>query len=263
MARPDELSDLIGTIYDCVTAPEGWTPTLERVSQFVGGTCGHFLIFDAHQVPLLSIVGGADPASGVEYDAHYAVHDPRMPGFFAQAGNVVTCQEVVDAEGFARSALVNDFLIPWEARWCMAAAFKTGDGMNGIWAAMRGEKHGAFAEPERERLGLLLPHIGRAADMQFRLGLAEDRAGGMAAALDALAAPVFLLDRDARVLHQNEIADAALAADAPLCLQAGHLASHHSAQTVAIAAAVRRTATPTPLAHIAATEEVAIGNPPG
>ena len=32
MARPDELSDLIGTIYDCVTEPDGWTQTLERVS---------------------------------------------------------------------------------------------------------------------------------------------------------------------------------------------------------------------------------------
>ncbi len=173
MDPADEALALINAIYACASEPEGWSEALASASRFVGGLCGHFLVFDDAQVPRISIVGGVDPASGQEYDAHYARQDPRMAKFFAAEGQVMTCEDVVDAETFARSEFVNDFLIPWEARWCMVATFGVNEGLHGIWAAMRGMKQGAYNDAERQRLGILQPHIHRAVNLQFRLGVME------------------------------------------------------------------------------------------
>ena len=199
----------------------------------------------------------------MEYDAHYAVHDPRMPGFFAQAGNVVTCQEVVDAESFDRSALVNDFLIPWEARRCLAAAFTVREGQTGLWAIMRGQKGGSFTERERDRLDLLLPHIRRAVDLQSRLGFAATQIRSLEAALDVLAMPAFVLDRAGRLLYGNEAAEAALGTDEPVHLRDGILTAWLPGQAAAIADAVALACAPTPSATRLAAEEVALGTPPG
>lgn len=263
MGQTEDLSDLIGAIYACSTAPDGWATALDRVSRYVGAACGHFLIFDRGQIPRLSIVGGVDPASGVEYDAHYAEQDPRMAGFFARHGQVVACQDVVDVRAFERTEFVNDFLIPWEARWCMAASFTTSDGLNGIWAAMRGQKQGKFTNPERHRLSMMLPHISRAADMQFRLNLTATDAAGTAAALDALIAPVFLLDVAGRLVHRNEAAETALTTGMPLRLVHGALSSSRPPEAAAIAATTARIAAPAPLNIGTRTEDVPLGDPPG
>ncbi len=263
MGQTEDLSDLVGTIYACSTAPEGWASALDRVSRFVGAACGHFLIFDPGQIPRLSIVGGLDPASGQEYDTHYAAQDPRLAGLFARHGHVTACHDVVDSHSFARSEFVNDFLIPWDARWCMAASFITSNGLNGIWSAMRGQKQGAFTGPERRRLSMMLPHISRAADMQFRLNLTETHAAGTAAALDALAAPIFLLDAGGRLVHRNEAAETALAGDGPLRLVQASLSSRHKAQAAGIAGSITRLAAPAPLHPTTRTEDLPLGDPPG
>src|SRR5579863_1262140 len=131
------LSRLIGRIYECATAAEGWPDVLADVSAFAGGTRGHFLVFNENEpLPHLSIVGGVDPLSGREYDEHYASTDPRKRGWFAAPNRVVACHQIVDPAAFERTALVNDFLRKWEARYCMVGTFPVADHLTGVWAVM-------------------------------------------------------------------------------------------------------------------------------
>jgi DNA-binding CsgD family transcriptional regulator len=235
------LIDIIGQIYDCAGAPDAWPAALEHVSQFVGGTSGHFLVFTPTQVPIISVVGGLDPASGREYDAHYAQKDPRPARWFAQPGQVTACHHIVDVEAFNRTELVADFLNRWDARWCMAGTFTLPGQVFGLWSAMRSAAGGPFSEDECHRLRFLLPHIGRAAELQARLGATDTREQLFGEVLDALGHPAFILDGNCRILHANSAAEALVADGSLLTGLGGRLSARSPEIAQAILAATART----------------------
>jgi DNA-binding CsgD family transcriptional regulator len=240
-ADENDLIGTIGQLYDCAGSPDAWPDALARVSRFVGGTSGHFLVFTPAQVPIISVVGGLDPASGAEYDAHYAQNDPRPARWFARLGQVSACHHVVDVEEFNRTAFVADFLNRWDARWCMAGTFALPGDVLGLWSAMRGEADGPFLDDECRRLEVLLPHISRAVELQIRLGTPATAEHSFAEVLDALGHAAFVLDGRCRILHANAAAETLVAEGSLLTGLRGYLSARSPEVAQGIAAAVART----------------------
>ncbi len=261
MSTEARLSRLIGDIYACVSTGDAWPETLVNVSDFTGATSGHLLVFPGLSVPpRLSIVGGLDPASGIEYDQHYAARDPRLAGMFRNINDVVACHQVVDPDAFDRSEIVNDFLLKWDARFCLAAIFPVAEGCYGVWGAMLGVSGGFFREEEQRRLALLLPHIRQAVSLQSRLGFLEAQKTTFERALDLLATAVFAIDRRCRLHYTNQVGEQVLREAFPLrcheyCLEG----ARPSIDTALKAEAARNAGTFDGTVGIVRTNKVVVG----
>lgn len=241
MGRDDTLSKIIENIYACASAPEGWPDVLAEVGAFTNARCGHLLIFEgSKQPPRLSIVGGVDPASGRDYDQHYASRDPRMPGFLRTINKVAACHQLVDPDEFSRSEIVNDFLLKWDARYCMVGGFPIEGGLHGIWSAMRGRNGGFFQDDEIKRLSLLLPHIRQSIALQVRLGFLGDLTCGLQQALNLLASPAFVIDSNCRLYFVNQAGDEALRAGTQLRLRDGRIRGSRPSATVELEKEIAR-----------------------
>jgi DNA-binding CsgD family transcriptional regulator len=258
------FSRLIGQIYECCATTEAWPEAIAAVGAFVGGEKGHFLVFaeKGRIEPLHSVVGGVDPSSGHEYDTHYAARDPRMPTFISARNRIVLCHETVDTATFDRSEIVNDFLLKWDARYCMAGNFPIDDGCVGVWTAIRGLRSGPFLDEERRRLALVLPHVRQAVGLHLRLGLLDAKSVRIECAMDALASPVFLIDRDCRLHFANAAAEEMLREATPLCQRQGRLSGASPALTRAIGRLAARVVNGTSMdSEGAPTNDVVAGEP--
>ena len=83
----------------------------------------------------------------------------------------------------------------------------------------RGEAHAEYAEEERRRLALLLPHFSRAFGVMTRLRLADFRVASSLSALDQVPAALLLMSGPGDVLFANRAAQALLAATDALMLE--------------------------------------------
>jgi DNA-binding CsgD family transcriptional regulator len=106
---------------------------------------------------------------------------------------------------------------------------------------MRTEANGPFSNDECQRLGLVLPHIRRAVELQTRIGMADARQRLSTEILDALGHPAFILDGGCRILHANAAGDALLADGTLLTGLGGYLSARSPPVAEEIAAATRLT----------------------
>src|SRR5712664_3669515 len=94
MFQNKDFHRLIGTMYDAILDPQGWTPFLHEYARALNGTMAGLINWDraskASRVPMFT---GMDPQHAREYDEYYAARNPWLAhGRFHRAGVVVPSQ---------------------------------------------------------------------------------------------------------------------------------------------------------------------------
>jgi DNA-binding CsgD family transcriptional regulator/PAS domain-containing protein len=206
MSEDDELSSVVGRIYDAVLNPGLWSDALERLAKFVGGRAGALRSEDL----VTRFVGaGHDVGLDLEYmQMHselYGGFDPFATVSLLDVDEVVSLLELIPHhEDCARR-----FYRERAQRHCRVAetAVEKSDDNGGLLTIERrvaqGEANDMIDDEMRRRMSLIAPHVRRAILIGKAIGRKFSEAATFASILDRLSAGLFLIDADGRIVHAN------------------------------------------------------------
>lgn len=221
-----DFSALIDQVYAGALNPRVWPEVVENLSHWIGAS-KTFL-----HTPMNTRTDGLFIAHGFKegelelYHAKYQAIDPWREaaitqGYF-QEGTVVLGSQLVTDEQLRLTPFYKEYLIPSEALSLVAGVIF--DGMTPgtlitVISLFRGSRQQQFTPSDRDRLGLVLPHLARAFGVMYRLREADLRIAASLNALDGLAAGTLLIAPNGEVVFANQAAHALLTTNDGLSLR--------------------------------------------
>ena len=204
MSEDNELSCVVGMIYDAALDPALWTEALAKIAEFVGGQAGalgskdivnKFVNVDCHIGFDLQYVQMPSETHG-EFDPFASV-----PLF--DVGQVVSPPELmphdVDCEGPCCQELARP-----QGRGDLAGAVleRPGTSCKSL-SLVRSEANDLVDHEMHRRMSLVAPHTRRAILIGRTIDQKANEAATLASALDSLSAGVFLIEANGRIAHAN------------------------------------------------------------
>jgi DNA-binding CsgD family transcriptional regulator/PAS domain-containing protein len=241
----EELSDLIGAIYDCALDPGRWEPTLERISARIALANS---ILHIQALPLGDNLLAVSTGIPAEYVARFSDYGPELIEVW---GGEERIRQHPIAEPLIFSVLADQTLWVtnrYNREWAAPQGLVDSIGItlardettfSGL-SFGRHESEGLVGQDEVDALNLLIPHFRRSTAIVRVLEARSLVAQSFSATLDAVASAVILVDSDLRVVHANEAAQRVLSAGDPVVEAQGRLSLRSAASQAALTAAVRQ-----------------------
>ena len=224
----EQLSGLIGEIYDASMQPELWPGVLAQTAEFVGGLAGALFCKDAatKRGNVYYDCGGTDPHYKQLYFENYIKIDPSTAGHcFAEVGKPVTIGDILDFDEFLDSRFYQEWVRPQQLADNVSVALDKSATGAALFAVFRHERHGRADEEACGRMGLIAPHVRRAALVGRAIEHKTAEAATFADTLDGLGAGMVLVDATGRIVHANAAGQAMLAQGSVLRSAYGKLAA--------------------------------------
>ncbi len=211
----ESFSSLIADIHDAGVDEAGWPAALRRLGSLFNAPRAMIWMQDKAGGTRAMHMLERDDRITRDYFEHYGRGDLlRRAITGAPAGTVLTNDMVVPRSEFVRTEFYADFAAPHGLIDCIQArvfdiASSNLSGCLGV-AISSSLKSGVFEREHVRLLALLLPHLGRAMQMQLRLARLGVERDCALEALDRLRHGVLVVDAQAWVLHANSAAEAIL-----------------------------------------------------
>lgn len=235
----DKASPLIGEIYDAALEPASWPDVLPRIAAFVGGH-GASLAAKANDSEKSSdiffTIGLPDGPFAASYLERYSALDPCTTAYFlSEPGRILATCDAIDYDDFRASRIYREWVAPQELVDCAVAILDKSATSLAMFSVFRHARDGLVDREVRARLGMLVPHLQRAARIMRLIECKTDEAAALAETLDSLRTAVFLVDGAGRICHANESARAMLGDGDAVCVVNGRLATRERQATQALA----------------------------
>jgi DNA-binding CsgD family transcriptional regulator/PAS domain-containing protein len=234
----EDLSTLIGEIYDAALDPALWPAVLEQSSKFVGGCAAG--IYSKDSVSKSADINpaytfGAERRAQQIYVDHYARIDPTTTGhFFFGVGEIVTTADILPHEEFLETRFYKEWVKPQGWIDAVSSLLEKSAASYSILSVFRHERDGPADDACRRRMSLLVPHFRRSVLIGKTIQLKAAEADAFADTLNALSAGVFLVDPAGRVLRANVKGHALLAEERVLRATGGRLVATDSSADQAL-----------------------------
>jgi DNA-binding CsgD family transcriptional regulator len=247
------FSNIVGIIYDCALDPAVWPVSLREVCWLSGFAAGRICVthFPTRSVRLLQYYN-YDP---VWIEVAVRNYWDEIAEFWTSVPNRMTrpLDEPVcvtrEVPRFAtnESRYFREWLRPRgviDAVWLMVLRERDSVGTISL---SRHESAGAVTDRDLQIIGLLAPHLRRAATISDTLNMQTIKIGTFESAFELLRAGVLFVDRDCKIIHANWAARVMLEKGSPIQSLHGELKT----QVAQTAAALKKA--------VAAATETAIG----
>lgn len=247
---PEQLSDVIGKIYDSAVDPALWPLALEASCRLIGATFGTVGLYDCDRRSMgWGIQWGGDPHWVKLLHEKYAAIMPFWPIMHLhELGEVANTQSLIEKLGSTEADIRRHSFF---TEWAEPAGYRD------VAACVVARSENRFATfhlqtpPTRDLVGprdfailkLLYPHLRRAVTIGDLLDMRSIAMTAFEATLDTLAIAVVLVDTEARIRHANAAAQAMLSTGAPILVQHGALRASSPQATIALTTAIGRAAT--------------------
>lgn len=208
--------DLIGWLYDAAMAKLPWREVGAQITELLDGSTLNLFLTDplAQDVELITTHGLSIEYLQL-YAAEFAQHDLWTAAAYGNHvfNRAVIGSEIVPDAVLERSIIYNEFLRPGldSFRFLGAMQRLPGGGFVVI-STHRSSDAVDFDGEQRRRMTRLLPHLGRAIELQQRLDRAEGP-DGSGAVVDRLSQGVIQLGPNGALLRTNPAADEILGAN--------------------------------------------------
>lgn len=203
-----ELSQVLGALYDAATDATLWIPFLQQLGQSTGARSGLFLMHSAGQdVYTISRSWEIDPGAVRLYQEHYYSFDVwAKQGLSKPAGTVCISEELCTRKEIEATEFYHDLMLACEIEYGM---FSVVENSPSRWASIslfRGNSGSAFEHGELEILQFLTPHIRRAFELHFQFSDLKARSANLETALDSLSTGVVFFGLKGEIIYMNQMA---------------------------------------------------------
>jgi DNA-binding CsgD family transcriptional regulator len=206
MTEPQQVSSLIGEIYDAALDPDLWPGVLEKGCRFVGGVASNLYSEDsAAKTGNIHYTWGVDRHYGRLYYDKYIKFNPFTTAqLFFDIEQIISVGDIMPYEEFRETLFYKEWAQP--QGWVDAASAVLDKSATSYAAisVMRHECDGLVDDDARWRMSLLVPHVRRAVLIGKVIELHKAEASTLADTLDGLTAGMFLVDKTGRIVHANE-----------------------------------------------------------
>lgn len=226
MSEAEQLSSLIGEIYDAALDPALWPAVLERVCAYVSGcTAVIYSQNAASKSGNRHYSWGDDPEYTQLYFEKYIKMSPFTTApLLLEVGEIKSCYDLVPYSEVVETRFYKEWMRP---QGHLDNIFATLDKSTVSYAALsviRAEQQGFFDHAARHLMELIVPHVRRSVLIGNVIDLHKADAAALADTFSGLAASVFIVDASARIVHANGSGQAMLADGSLLRLQDRKLA---------------------------------------
>jgi len=206
MTEPQQVSSLIGEIYDAALDPDLWPRVLEKGCRFVGGVASNLYSEDsAAKTGNIHYTWGVDRHYGRLYYDKYIKFNPFTTAqLFFDIEQITSVGDIMPYEEFRETLFYKEWAQP--QGWVDAASAVLDKSATSYAAVsvIRHEGDGLVDDETRWRMSLLVPHVRRAVLIGKVIELHKAEASTLADTLDGLTAGMFLVDKTGRIVHANE-----------------------------------------------------------
>lgn len=216
MGDAEDVLALVGGIYDATLDPALWPGILARCASFVGGTGAGLYAKDVSQkTGDLFFQDGGIPDRFVRlyFDTYVKLDPSTTTHFFAEIGRPVATADIMDYDEFRQTRFFREWAIPQNLVDHISVVLDKTATSVAMFGVFRRESDGVADVDARGRVAMLAPHVRRAVLIGRAIELRSAQVESLARTLDGLAAAVFLLDAEGRVVHANAAGVAMLNAD--------------------------------------------------
>jgi DNA-binding CsgD family transcriptional regulator len=199
------LSDLIGTIYDTTLDRTLWSRALRKSAEFVGGSAA--AIYSKNLTAGNGNVyyeSGTDPYYRQLYlDKYVKLSPSTIAHYLTDVEQVFAIADIMPYQEFLETRFYKEWAKPQCLVDFIAAVLDKSGSSVAPFVVFRDERNGVIDAETRRRMRLIVPHIRRAVLIGNVMDLNQADTTVFADALSGLAAGVFLVDENARVVSAN------------------------------------------------------------
>ena len=201
----EQVSQLIGDIYDASLDPGLWPGVVEGIAHYVPGAFVNLFSQDATRKTAQAFYTyGIDQKYLDLYFQKYIHLNPMFPAtLFFETGRILTEADIMPMSEFRETRFFKEWIRPQGLGDSMAAILeKTATSVAGIAVGLA-ERQGSINDEALRRMGLIVPHVRRAVTIGKVIDLHKVEAAALADTLDGLAAAMILVDANGRIVHAN------------------------------------------------------------
>jgi hypothetical protein len=202
MAEFEQASRVIGDIYDAALDATLWSPVLQKIAHFVGGAAAALYTKDTVRKTVNFFhMYGVETEFVQSYFDRYAKLDPfAISRFFFPVEQVFSTTDIMPHEEFRETIFFKEWVRP--QGWIDFVSALLAKSQTYVECVVfRHESDGVADDKARCRMELIVPHLRRAVLIGEVIDLRKVEAAGLADTLDGIAAALFLVDADGRVVH--------------------------------------------------------------
>lgn len=210
----EQLSSLVDLVYESMLDSKRWPEFLRTFAATLDGHAPVLFHHDVHRLSGNVAIGvGYGPEAMLKYRDYYAARNPwlRSRPELLRSNSVRTSHMMCSRRELLRSEFYGDYLRPLGIEQGIGATLMTEGASTANISVFAGTQRQDFSAPDMQLLTALLPHLGRALQVQRRLGESALRERALLETTESVAAGVVLVDAAGRVLFMNETAHAQVA----------------------------------------------------
>jgi DNA-binding CsgD family transcriptional regulator len=206
MDQAEQLSELIGEIYDAALDPALWSGVLGNAGRFVGGPMA--AIFAKSPTALTGTVyyhsADRDPSYRELYFNKYIKFDPTTTAqYFSDVEQPMAVADIMPYQEFLETRFYKEWCQPQGMVDAVTAVLDKSVTSAALFGVFRYQSDGIADDEMRQRMRLIVPHIRRAVLIGRLIDLKAADAAGLADTLDGLSAGMCAVNTDGRILHAN------------------------------------------------------------
>jgi DNA-binding CsgD family transcriptional regulator len=206
MDDAEQLSRLIGDIYDAALDSLLWRSVLESTCAYIKGQSGALVAQGPGQRQgHFFFEWGTAPEFLESYQRTYGIlnpmHVPTM--IYASVGSILASTDIVPHAEILASRFYKEWLTPQGIIDAISVTFEKSAISYAILSIHRNLRHGMVDDEARRRMGLIAPHYRRAVDIAKLIDLRSLEAAAFADSLDGLAAAMILANANGLISHAN------------------------------------------------------------
>src|SRR5262249_10213707 len=205
MSDVEQLSSLIGRIYDASLDPALWSQALDDTCAFVGAKLAGVTAQDAVGCNVsIHLLSTHLPQYRQSYEETYSRLNPIFPMvLFSDVEQILTVTDVLPREEFARTRFAREWLAPQGLIDGIFTVLDKSAVSCSLFTLIRHGRHGLFDAEARRRFALVVPHVRRAVLIGKTINLKTVEAAALADSLDMLSSGMFLVDANGRIVHAS------------------------------------------------------------
>jgi DNA-binding CsgD family transcriptional regulator len=208
MREADELSRVIGDIYDASLDPGLWPSAIESICGYVGAASASLHSQDSISRATDALFWWGRESSAPHYFKiyleTYGKINPVFPGvIFFDVERPVAVPDVISCEEFVRTRFFREWLAPQNLMDGLFSNLEKGATSCALFTAMRHAEQGPVDDHMRRRFELITPHVRRSMLIGKVIDLHRVEAAALADSLDELASGMVIVDSTGRIIHAN------------------------------------------------------------